>query len=187
MHRHRLGLHNHLHRSDQRICGVQTRPLTVNVSGTQTYGGSPTFTYTTSPSGGTVSGLTCTTVGSSTPINSTLGTGNYTILGSSCSATANADYNYTFSGVTNGFVVSAAALTVNVSGTQTYGGSPTFTYTTSPSGVTVSSLTCTKVGSSTTISPTLAPYELHHPRIELHWHCVGVHNHLQRSHQRICG
>jgi protocatechuate 3,4-dioxygenase beta subunit len=135
---------------------VSAEPVTVNVSGTQTYGGSATFTYTTAPSGVTVSSLACTEVGSSTPINSSLAPGSYTILGSSCSAGANADYSFSFTGVTSGFVVSAEPVTVNVSGTQTYGGSATFTYTTAPSGVTVSSLTCTEVGSSTPINSSLA-------------------------------
>ena len=60
-------------------------PVTVKVSGTQTYGGSPSFTYTTTPSGVSVASLTCTTVGTSTPISSSLAARSYTILGSSCS------------------------------------------------------------------------------------------------------
>ena len=63
-------------------------PVTVQVSGTQTYGGSPSFTYTTTPSGVSVTSLMCASVGSSTPLNSSLGAGTYTILGSSCSGSA---------------------------------------------------------------------------------------------------
>jgi len=131
-------------------------PVTVKVSGTQTYGGSPSFTYTTTPSGVSVASLTCATVGTSTPINSSLGAGSYTILGSSCSGSPSGNYTLSFSGVTSGFVVSKAPVTVQVSGTQTYGGSPRFTYTTSPLGVSVSSLKCATVGSSTPINSSLS-------------------------------
>jgi len=87
-------------------------PVTVKVSGAQTYGGSPSFTYTTTPSGVRVASLTCATVGTSTPINSSLGVGNYTILGSSCSGSTSANYTLNFTGVTNGFVDSMATQTV---------------------------------------------------------------------------
>ena len=129
--------------------------VTVEVSGTQTYGGSPSFTYTTVPSGVSVSLLTCATVGTSTAISPSLAAKSYTILGSSCSANASSGYTLSFSGVASGFVVSKAPVTVEVLGTQTYGGSPTFTYTTAPSGVSVASLKCTTVGSSTAISSSL--------------------------------
>jgi len=130
-------------------------PVTVQVSGTQTYGGSPNLTYTTTPTGVSVTSLMCTTVGSSTPINSSLGAGTYTILGSSCSGSAGANYTLKFTGVSQGFVVSKAPVTVQVSGTQTYGGSPSLTYTTTPTGVRVTSLKCTTVGSSSLISSSL--------------------------------
>jgi protocatechuate 3,4-dioxygenase beta subunit len=94
-------------------------PVTVNVSGTQTYGGSATFTYTTAPSGVTVSSLTCTEVGSATPINSSLAAGSYTVLGSSCSAGANADYSFSFTGVSGGFVVGQEAQTITMATTGT--------------------------------------------------------------------
>ena len=131
-------------------------PVIVNVSGTQTYGGTPAFTYTTTPSGVSVSSLSCTTVGSSSPINASLNAGKYTILGSSCSGSAATSDTLTFSGLTSGFVVSKAAATVQVSGTQTYGGTPAFTYTTAPSGVSVASLKCSTVGSATPIASSLA-------------------------------
>jgi hypothetical protein len=123
-----------------------SEPVTVNVAGTQTYGGSPSFTYTTSPPGVTLSSLTCSTVGDTTSINPTLDLGSYTVAGSSCSGSAGADYSVGFGGVSGGFVVNPGAVTVNVAGTQTYGGSPSFTYTTSPPGVTLSSLTCSTAG-----------------------------------------
>ena len=64
---------------------VSKAPVTVQVSGTQTYGGSPSFSYTTTPSGMSITSLKCTTVGSSSSISSSLAAGTYTILGSSCS------------------------------------------------------------------------------------------------------
>jgi sugar lactone lactonase YvrE len=135
---------------------VTAEPVTVTVSGSQTYGGSPTFTYTTVPSGVTVSSLNCATVGTSTAISSSLDAGSYTILGSSCSGTASSNYSLTFAGANSGFAVTAEPVAVTVSGSQTYGGSPTFTYTTVPSGVTVSSLNCATVNTSITISSSLA-------------------------------
>ena len=73
-------------------------------------------------------------------------------------------------------------LSVTISGSQTYGGSPTFTASanfegpgTTPFGVTLDSsgLTCTTVGTSTTISPTLALGAVH---------ALGVP--VQRAHSR---
>jgi subtilase family serine protease len=110
-------------------------PIDVDVSGSQTYGGSPTFSASDSPpSGVTVdtSGLTCTTVGTSTIIGPTLGvaTSPYTVLGSSCSGATlggadSADYIIVYVGVTDGFVVNPAPLTITASGgTMMYGGTP---------------------------------------------------------------
>jgi len=69
-----------------------------------------------------------------------------------------ADYNLVYAGVADGFVVSAASFEVDVSGSQTYGSSsPSFTggYS-APAGVTVTGTpSCTTVGASTAISPTL--------------------------------
>ncbi len=134
---------------------VNPTGVTVKVSGSQTYGGSPSFSYTTSPPGVTVSSLTCSTAGG-TPLAS-LGAGNYALDGSSCSGSVGADSSLSFSGVTDGFVVNPEPVTVNVSGSQTYGGSPSFSYTTSPPGVTVSSLTCSTVGDTTSINSSLDP------------------------------
>jgi uncharacterized repeat protein (TIGR01451 family) len=63
---------------------VATIPITVTVTGSQTYGGSPTFSY---PATLGVSGTaTCTTVNGGTSIAPTLATGgSYTIDGTSCS------------------------------------------------------------------------------------------------------
>ena len=80
-------------------------PLDVAVSGSQTYGESPTFTASpnfdgpgTLPSGVTLnaSGLTCGQVSPSTAISGSLASGVYTLLGSSCGGATligpNADY-----------------------------------------------------------------------------------------------
>ena len=99
-------------------------PITVVVSGTQTYGGSPTFTETdNSPPGVTLSGtLSCNTVGSSTAIGASLGAGSYTILGTSCGGftpSDSTDYSVTYVGATNGFVVSQDTTTTSLSTTPT--------------------------------------------------------------------
>ncbi len=141
--------------------------ILVAVSGTQTYGGSPSFTPTPNflPSGITLSGsLSCTKVGSSTSINSTLSVGSYTLLQSSCSGvtlsgTNASNYSVAYTSAANDFTVKAAPVNVAVSGSQTYGGSPTFNGTdTPPSGITVNTaaLTCTTLDVATTIAPTVA-------------------------------
>ena len=75
--------------------GLTAVPLDVAVSGTQVFGGSPTFTATPdfgssqggSPFGVTVTtaGVTCAEVGASTPISASLPVGSDTLLASSCS------------------------------------------------------------------------------------------------------
>ncbi len=90
-------------------CPAVSTPVIATVSGTMTYGGSPIFTYTESPTVSLTGDLTCTTVNSGTPIAS-LGVGSYTIDGSSCSGlTAPAGYTLSYTGATDGFVVSPAA------------------------------------------------------------------------------
>jgi hypothetical protein len=152
--------------------GLASMPLSVTISGTQTYGQSPTFTASanfagtgTTPYGVTLnsSGLTCTTVGASTSISSTLAPGTYTLLATSCSglvlsgANAN-DYSVVYATPPNDFTVNPIPVDVAVSGTQTFGGTPTFSGTDSPpSGVTVNTaaLACTRIGLMT-IGPTMS-------------------------------
>ena len=117
----------------------------VQVSGSQAYGGSPNFTYTTSPAGVSVTSLACTTVNGGTTIAPTLSVASYTIDGSSCSSSANPDYTLSFTGVSNGFVVATESVTVNVTGSETYGSTPRFSYTTVPTGVSVNGLACSTV------------------------------------------
>ena len=140
--------------------------ILVAVTGSQTYGGSPTFHGTaTTPSGITLNqnSLTCTTVGSSTSISPTLSAGSYTLLPSSCtgatlSGTNESSYTIAYTSTPNDFTVNPAPVNVAVSGSQTYGGSPTFTGMGSPPpGITVSTaaLTCTTLAVATTIAPTV--------------------------------
>ncbi len=68
-------------------------------------------------------------------------------------------YSITYGGVTLGFTVSPEPVTVNVSGSQTYGdASPTLTDTTTPSGSVRRTLACTKVAGTpdAAINSTLA-------------------------------
>lgn len=61
-----------------------TIPIAVTVTGSQTYGGSPTFSYPATP--GVTGTATCTTVNGGTSITPTLAAGgSYTIDGTSCS------------------------------------------------------------------------------------------------------
>ena len=142
------------------------------VSGSQSFGGSPTFAVSANYAGSgglpfgvslNTSGLTCTTVGTATPISPTLTVGTYTLVALSCSGATltgvnAADYTVVYTSAANDFTVNVAPLDVAVSGTQTYGGTPSFMGADSPpSGVTVNSsgLNCTQEGASTTIGPTL--------------------------------
>ncbi len=115
-------------------------PVTVNVSGSQTYGdASPILTTPPRRAGSARRGtLACTKV-AGTPdaaINSTLAVGTYTVDPTTCSGLTGSNYSIGYAGVGKGFVVNPILVTVNVSGSQTYGdASPILTYTTTPSGI----------------------------------------------------
>ena len=153
--------------------GFFATPLDVAVSGSQTYGGSPTFTASpdfngpgTLPPGVTLlsSALTCTTVGTSTTIVPSLTPGGYTIVGSSCTGLSltgadAGDYSLVYTTAANDFTVAPIPVDVAVSGTQTYGDTPSFAGADNPpSGISVSTsgLTCTQTG-IVTIGPTMSP------------------------------
>ena len=154
---------------------VNSGPVNVAVSGTQTYGGStPTFSGTdTPPSGVTVdsSALTCTQVGTSTPIGPTLTAGHHTLVASSCTgATLSgpnaAEYSVAYTSAANDFTVTAAPLTITASnGSMNYGGTvPTITpaYSGFVNGESSASLTtkptCSTVAtSSSAVSPPTYP------------------------------
>ncbi len=153
--------------------GLTDMPLDVAVSGTQTYGGSPSFAAAanfggsgSAPYGVTLnsSGLTCTTVDTSTTISSALAVGDYTLATSSCSGLTlsgvnAADYSVVYTSAANDYTVTPGPIDVAVSGTQTYGGAPSFAGNANPpSGITVSTsgLSCTEVGTPPlTIGPSL--------------------------------
>jgi len=151
--------------------GLTAIPLTVVVSGSQGYGGSPTFSATANYAGSgsapfdvtlDTTSLSCTTVGSSTAISPSLAIGQYTVLPSSCSGLTfsgadGGDYSPVYTSTTNDFSVTTGPIDVAVTGSQNYGGTPVFEGTDNPpSGVTVNTaqLSCTEVGTST-IAPTL--------------------------------
>jgi subtilase family serine protease len=151
--------------------GLTVVPLTVVVSGAQPFGGSPTFSATANYAGSgeapfgvtlNTSGLTCSTVGTSTAISPSMTLGQYTLLASSCSGLAlggpdGTEYSVVYTSSANDFTVTRGPFDIAVSGSQMYGGTPTFLGTSSPtSGVTVSTsgLSCTQAGAST-IAPTL--------------------------------
>ena len=132
--------------------GVDRASIAVTVSGSQTYGGSPTFTYP--PTDGISGTAACTTINGGTAINSTLAAGSsYTIDGTHCTGLF-ADTSHSISYVGGAFTVTPATIAVTVTGSQTYGGSPTFSYPTT-TGVT-GTATCTTVNGGTSIAPTLA-------------------------------
>ena len=105
--------------------GVSLPPatVTVEVSGTETYGSSsPTFSFTdNAPNGVEVGGtLNCSTVDGGHPIATTVTAGDYTLDGSNCSGlslsgTGASGYGLSYAGVANGFVINPAPLTVTAS------------------------------------------------------------------------
>jgi hypothetical protein len=85
----------------------------IDVSGSQTSGGSSNLSYTTTAPGGVVSGtLTCTTVDGGTPLSPGLAIGTHTVDGSNCSGLSSSDqadyavFPSSYVGVTNGYAVS---------------------------------------------------------------------------------
>ena len=116
---------------------VGPAPVSVAVSGSQTYGGAASFSGSDSPPAGVsvdTTALSCTTVGTSTPIGATLSAGPYTLKPASCSGAtlsgANAaNYGVAYTSAAGDFTVSPAPLTVIASsGAITYGGTvPTIT------------------------------------------------------------
>ena len=113
---------------------VNPIPVDVAVSGTQAYGGVPSFSGTDSPpSGITVdtSGLTCAQAGAST-IAPTTPANTYTLVAASCSGATlsgnDANYGVVYTSATNDFTVTPVPLTVTAASTSTtYGSAPTIT------------------------------------------------------------
>jgi uncharacterized repeat protein (TIGR01451 family) len=113
--------------------------ITISVSGTEVYGQSPTFSYTSNaPSGVSLSGpLSCTTEGGGTALTG-LSPGNYTLDAVNCGglSASRPGYIVNYLGVSNGFAVSQANQTV------------TFT-SQAPTNALVSGATYTPTASST--------------------------------------
>jgi hypothetical protein len=88
---------------------ISRAPVSVTVSGSQTFGGSPSFTYT--PADGISGTVSCTTVDRGTAINATLGVGTHTIDASSCTG-PDVDANHALTLTGGSFVVNAVSVTV---------------------------------------------------------------------------
>ena len=105
---------------------VTPAPLTAQVAGAQTYGGSPVFTvtgYSGLVNGDTGAVVTGTLTGCTTTVGPGAGPGAYTGTISGCSGLSSP--NYTLSYTDAGLTVIQAPLTITASnGTMTYGGTP---------------------------------------------------------------
>jgi hypothetical protein len=136
-------------------------PITVTVNGSQTYGSSSAILMDTASGGsvtGTVSctGLTVTGNGITTPtaVSSTLAAATgYALAVTGCSGLST-DAAHSISYVGGAFTVTPATVAVTVTGSQNYGGSPTFSYP-ATMGVT-GTAACTTVNGGISIAPTLA-------------------------------
>ena len=105
---------------------VSPAPLTAQVAGSQTYGGSPVFTaagYSGLVNGDTSSVVTGALSGCATTVGAGAGPGSYPGTISGCSGLSSP--NYTLSYTDAGLTVSPAPLTITASsGTMSYGGTP---------------------------------------------------------------
>ncbi|MCW2496625.1 MBG domain-containing protein [Jatrophihabitans sp.] len=112
---------------------VTPAPLTVTPSGAQVYGSSAGWAGTTSVSGVTVSGLSCTGTTGGATIDAKLPFGAYTIDGSTCSGGVLSSSNYVIGSYTStgGFSVLKRGLTVTADPqTRVFGvANPALTYT----------------------------------------------------------
>jgi hypothetical protein len=140
--------------------GSNPIPVDVSAFGYQTEGGSPHFRYSATGPPVAISGtLTCTGVEGGVAIDPGLAAGIYKIdLSSCCGLTVPDHYALNYVGETYDFTVARPAIVVTVTGSQTYGGTPTFTYTDdAPEGVTLSgSVTCTSADNGA-IYPEMPP------------------------------
>jgi sugar lactone lactonase YvrE len=129
--------------------------ITVPVTGSQIYGGAPSFSDTPppAPAGVTIGG---TLTGCQTSLTSTAFAGFHSGTISGCGGLTltgpNAAY-YSIAFSDNGFSVAAASLAVNVTGSEPYSGHPTFAFTapgTLPGGI--SGVAGTLAGCATTVA-----------------------------------
>lgn len=136
---------NHSLTTGQSTFQVVPQTVSVTVTGSQVYGGQPSFSGAyTLPSGVGITGdVTCAKIANGTNISPTLTAGFYALLSSSCSGLSldNSDYIIGYVGST--FTVNQAVITATVNGGHIYGGTPSFSQTNDASGVTVSgTLSC---------------------------------------------
>jgi hypothetical protein len=111
---------------------VNPAPVAVTVTGSQTYGGTASFTGSTGVSGLTVTGVACNGLTNTASIAPALPAGSYQLDAATCSGGTLSSTNYTISGLTGGaFQVNPAQLSVTVTdASRAYGAAnPSFTYT----------------------------------------------------------
>ncbi|MGH9083698.1 MAG: hypothetical protein ACRDWN_10185, partial [Acidimicrobiales bacterium] len=112
---------------------VSPATVTVLVSGTQVYGGTPIFTYRpTLPGDLTFASpkVTCASLAAAA-LDPSLAVGTYTVDGSTCTGLAvsdPADATLAYTGAPTGFSVTPAPVTATVSGSMTYGEPVTATF-----------------------------------------------------------
>ncbi|WP_183097655.1 MBG-2 domain-containing protein [Nocardioides pelophilus] len=101
-------------------------PVTVRVTGAQTYGGLPAFAGSTGVAGLTVTGVTCTGLTSGVAISPTLkALGSYAIAGATCSGGTLSNPGYTIAGYTGGaYAVYRAPLKVTAQNRTKVFGAP---------------------------------------------------------------
>ena len=145
---------------------VAAAPLAVTVTGSEPFSGQPTFAYaqpTTLPTG--ITGVAGTLAGCATTVASgtTVGTYHGTIAGCTGLAATGANAaDYVITTTDGGFTVAPATVTVTVTGSQPYLGSPTFTGTAPvalPAGIT--GVTGTLTGCATTEAASAAAGTYH--------------------------
>jgi hypothetical protein len=138
---------------------VAKATVVVTATGSQEYQGAATFTpVVTTPPNVTLAGtLSCVRLTGSTPIDPNLAVGSYIIDSTTCSGltlTGAESPGYQLAYADGGYTVKGKPITVTATGTEGFGGSPTFTpQATLPSGVTLTgTLTCTKLTGNVPIS-----------------------------------
>ena len=146
--------------------------VAVTATGSQSYGAAATLTpVATTPPNVSLSGtLSCATVDGGTAISPSLPVGSYLIDQASCgglSLTGSQSGGYQINYDSGSFTVVPQPVVVTATGTEGYGGSPTFTpVATLPANIAFSgTLTCTSLTGNIPISPTMgvgASYTIDH-------------------------
>ncbi len=140
---------------------VDPAPLTADVVGSQSYGGSPAFTvtgYQGLVNGDTPAVVSGTLTGCTTTVGPGAGVGVHSGTISGCAGLSAG--NYAISYADAGLAVSPAPLTAQVAGSQTYGGTPAFTvtgYSGLVNGDTGAVVTGTLTGCTTSVGPGASP------------------------------